>query len=1088
MNLFADKIFSILQNKFGNLPSLESEKNFCFKNLTQSLKSFLVFYFWKKYKHQIFFVANSNEDASKIFDDLTNFVEIKNLLLLEEKYFHQNSISLENDKIEFEIVKLLFDDFPKIIISSPQIIFKKIYSPKKINQEKIEITKKQNFSYQKLIETLQNWNYHKVDFTQENGEFAVRGGIIDVFSFGSDFPYRLEFFGDEISSIREFDIKSQRSILELEKTNLFPNLLNSENEICENIFESLQKNTIVFWDEKIYVQKFENENINPNLFSFSEIENFSKNFTNINLSQIEKNKNEIDFYCISQPNFNNSIVNFFDYTKKLVEQNYIVFVGSSSNEEKNKLYNLISLIVEEKHFDEKILNSIYFLNKNLNSGFILQNEKIAFFTEHQIFEREKRKLVTKRKPFHGISLKELMQLKYGDYVVHIDYGVGKFGGLTKINIGNKEEEVAKISYRGNDLIYVNIQNIHRIKKYSSKEGHTPQITKLGKGEWEKLKLKAKRKIKDIAKDLIQTYAKKKMAKGFAFSKDTVWQKELEASFYYEDTPDQTKSTWEVKQDMENDFPMDRLICGDVGFGKTEVAIRASFKSVQDSFQVAVLVPTTILSLQHLNTFKDRLEKYAVNIECLTRFNSKKEQKEILEKLKNGKIDIIIGTHRLFSKDVEFKNLGLLIIDEEHRFGVSAKEILRQKREHIDTLTLTATPIPRTLNFSLLGIKDLSMITTPPKNRLPIETEISQFNEKIISEGILFELNRKGQVYFVNDKVHNLENIKSTLEKYVPSAKFGIAHGQMKGNELEKVILNFLEKKMDVLICTKIIEAGVDIPNTNTIFINNAHHFGMAELYQLRGRVGRSNIQSYAYFLTPPFSSLAKHSIKKLLSLQEFSELGSGFFLSMRDMEIRGSGNLLGADQSGFILEMGFETYEKILNETILELQNEEISNFWKHKKIETEIDTIIECDIESLIPNFYISNDAERFSIYQKLSSIRNENEIDELKLELKDRFGNFPNELKNLFDIVSLRIYVGEIGFKKISIQKNQMVLDLPNQTNSQFYDGKIFQNILNNVKKGNTISFLNEKNPKLKTTLSYNLKNEKIKTAKEIITKLIG
>jgi transcription-repair coupling factor (superfamily II helicase) len=635
-------------------------------------------------------------------------------------------------------------------------------------------------------------------------------------------------------------------------------------------------------------------------------------------------------------------------------------------------------------------------------------------------------------------LRELQALKRGDYVVHTDFGVGKFDRLEKIRVGNIEQEVMKLLYAENDILYVNVNHLNGVEKYSSKEGHVPKLSRLGSGEWDRLKDRAKKRIKDIARDLISLYAARKKESGVAFSPDAHWQKELEASFIYEDTPDQARATLELKQDMEHESPMDRLICGDVGFGKTEVAVRAAFKAVMDGKQVALLVPTTILALQHHGTFIDRLSKYPVNVEMLSRFRSRKEQAAILEGLTAGKIDIVIGTHRLLSKDVRFKDLGLLIIDEEHRFGVEAKEKLRKLRTNVDTLTLTATPIPRTLHFSLIGARDLSVINTPPRNRLPIITEIAEFDARLIRDAILKEIHRGGQVYFVHDNVHRIDDMCTYLEEDIPEARFRVAHGQMRSTQLERVMLAFLEKKFDVLVCTKIIESGLDISNVNTIVINRADRFGMAELYQLRGRVGRSSVQAYAYLVVPPISSLPKTTIRRLQAVEEFTELGSGFNLAMRDLEIRGTGNLLGAEQSGFITEMGLEMYERVLEEAVEELKEQEFQKLFEGARAEVrskKTETTIESDLEAYIPDFYVESDTERLDIYRRLSRTSSEAEIERIREELRDRFGEYPEEVDNLLRIVELRLLASHAGFPQVSLKGDKLVITLPDESDHQFY-----------------------------------------------------
>ncbi len=718
---------------------------------------------------------------------------------------------------------------------------------------------------------------------------------------------------------------------------------------------------------------------------------------------------------------------------------------------------------------------------------------MLFFTEHEIFNRIKARAERKQKRFKGISAKELHALHKGDYVTHIDHGIGKFLGLEKINVGGAEQEVAKLEYAERGMLFVNLNYIRRIQKYSSAEGHEPKLNKLGSPDWEKLKTRTKKKIKDIARDLIKLYAKRKMEPGFAFQPDTHWQKEMQASFMYEDTPDQARTTLDVKADMESPHPMDRLVCGDVGFGKTEIAVRAAFKAVMNGKQAAVLVPTTILAQQHFNTFADRLGRYPVRMALLSRFKSTAEIKETIQKLSAGEIDIVIGTHRLLSKDVKFKDLGLLVIDEEQRFGVASKEKLRAIKVSVDTLTLTATPIPRTLHFSLMGARDLSVINTPPRNRLPIHTEIATFDKKIIREAVLHEIHRGGQVFIVTDKISTIETMTATLMESIPEARFRFAHGQMEGHELEKVMIDFLGRKFDVLVTTKIVESGVDIPSVNTIIINRADKFGLAELYQLRGRVGRSNIQAFAYLLVPPISSLPKQTLRRLQAIEEFTELGSGLNLAMRDLEIRGAGNMLGGEQSGFIMEMGFEMYTKILEDAVAELKEQEFSDIFKEEKekVPRLAETQVEADTEAYIPELYVESDTERLDLYRRLATSTAQKEVDELKAELIDRFGPLMEETENLFALASLRIAASQISVRKVELQHRTLRLYLPPETDTYFYEGGIFPEMMAAVSRMKEPMVQLKQQGKslfLQTFLKKNEGMERIEEAHTVVRQLAG
>jgi transcription-repair coupling factor (superfamily II helicase) len=874
----------------------------------------------------------------------------------------------------------------------------------------------------------------------------------------------------------------------------------ADKNLSGSLFDYLQQDACVILDEPSVIEHRIDELSsygNASLFKYDDIVRRCAEFSIIISSALKSELPHVPFPpeagkhptphisigSFSQPAFNGSINALLDSLEKFSNENYTLYLTSDVKAESERLKELIEEAVtspdevtgsgfeDREKYDElepeelnpqssnlkplsdkndspQISNRhIEYLTETLHSGFVFHPAKLVVFTEHEIFNRLKRRGLPKRRRFKGFSQKELSQLKRGNYVVHVDHGIGVFDGLKKIKVGGTEQEVMKVLFLENDVLYVNLSFINRVQKYSSQEGHVPHLGKLGSPDWDRAKAKAKKRIKDIARDLMTLYARRKNDQGFGFSPDTHWQKELEASFMYEDTPDQASATLAVKQDMEGSSPMDRLICGDVGFGKTEIAVRAAFKAVMDGKQVGILVPTTILAIQHYNTFQDRLARYTTKIEHITRFKSKKEQQTIVDALSKGSLDIIIGTHRLLSKDIVFKDLGLLIIDEEHRFGVTAKEKLRQLKATVDTLTLTATPIPRTLHFSLMGARDLSLINTPPRNRLPIVTEIIVASEgrqsqwRVIREAIVKELHRGGQVYVVHDRVQNIDAIVDQVRAHVPEARVHVAHGQMSGHELEKTMLDFLEKKYDVLVATKIIESGLDIPSVNTIVINRADRFGLAELYQLRGRVGRSNVQAYAYLLVPPLSVLPKQTLRRLQAIEEFTELGSGFNLAMRDLEIRGAGNIFGAEQSGFIMEMGFEMYERIVREAVEELKQEEFKGTFQFQKSETAgsqsmlVETIIDSDIEALIPDVYIESDTERLDVYRRLYRAVAKEDLQIMRDELQDRFGEYPQEVEHLFRLVELRLTAARGGFPKVSLKDQLLTITLPDSSNEKFY-----------------------------------------------------
>ena len=998
-----------------------------------------------------------------------------------------------------------------LVIASAEALTIKLPSRKQFAERSIELEVNKNFPFEELIQKLMAMSFVKKDFVEEYGDFAVRGGILDIFPFIGDNPIRFEFWGDTVESIREFDVLSQRSIRELQTANIIASLLHNSTDsdnvspkldLAENketrvsLFEYLSDDALLFFDEPMLMEK-EIEELQQedysNIFDWKTIEKSSNKFERFDHTAIQNSESHIriDFHSYPQPPIAGSIKRLIEQIQKHSNRGNTIYIACDTKEEGERLEGLIEEELtapdqlenrsqefdtvrsdtedvfpmledgdEERSQNENTIHPItqpspiayQLLPEALHSGFIYSPANIAVFTEHEIFGRLKRRGTTKRKMFKGFSQKEFQQLKRGDFVVHQDYGIGRFAGLQKIKVRGVETEVMKLVYEENDVLYVHLNFIHRVQKYSSQEGHTPKLSKLGGADWDRLKSRARKKIKDIARDLIKLYARRKHEQGFAFASDTHWQKEMEASFLYEDTPDQAKSTLDVKEDMEKQSPMDRLVCGDVGFGKTEVAVRAAFKAVMNGKQVAVLVPTTILAHQHFHTFLDRIGRYSVRVEFLTRFRPKSEQKEVLEALKEGKVDILIGTHRLLSKDIVFKDLGLLIIDEEQRFGVASKEKLRQLRASIDTLTLTATPIPRTLQFSLMGARDLSLINTPPRNRIPIQTEIAQFDLHLIHEAIMKELHRGGQVYFVHDRVQNIDLIRTMLEEHVPKARFHVAHGQMKGHELEKAMMDFLEKKYDVLLCTKIIESGIDIPSVNTIIINRADRFGLAELYQLRGRVGRSNVQAYAYLLTPPLSVLPRVTLRRLQAIQEFTELGSGFNLAMRDLEIRGAGNLLGGEQSGFILEMGFEMYQRVVEEAVAELKEEEFNDLSEEKSgygNKSKVETIIETDIEALIPDIYIEHDAERLDVYRRLYKCESIEDINMMRSELKDRFGEYPEEVEHLFLQIELKVIAAKAGFIKLELDGEVLALQFPPPEEKAFYEGNNapFQKIMGRI-----------------------------------------
>jgi transcription-repair coupling factor (superfamily II helicase) len=1056
-----------------------------------SLRAFLASFLFEEFSRQIVVVTSEKDAAEQLRDDCAQLLPNSNVRLFTVEPLHDAQVFDMSAPInQVETLRALSANATGIYVTHATALAYGVPAKKDFSASVIELGVHSETPFQQFLDRLAGRGFERKPLVESYGDFAVRGGIVDVFPFIGEHPVRFEFWGDTVESIREFDALSQRSIRELQSVSIVPDLnkLSAETkktpltELFSSDLPAGQAGAIFFLDDPQLLEKefqeLESEGVATD-FSFADVmlrlEKFPRCVNSL-LHQAYSNRiAAIDFHSLSQPPCNGSVKIFLNHAAEFSSKGFDVVITSDAQEELDRIRELIAeeaggqengldLNIQEsgselasteeslrsnlelETSDSERANQIRYSTESFHAGFVFPSARIALFTEHEIFGRIKRRGVQKRKRFKGISQKELQSLHRGDFVVHVDHGIGKFLGLQKITIGGTEQEAAKLEYAEQGTLFVNLNYIARIQKYSSAEGRIPLLNRLGSAEWERLKSRAKKKIKDIARDLILLYAKRKHEPGFSFSSDSHWQKEMEASFMFEDTPDQAKTTLDVKADMETANPMDRLICGDVGFGKTEVAVRAAFKAVQDGKQAAVLVPTTILAQQHFVTFSDRLRRYPVRIETLSRFKSAKEQKKILENLKSGAVDIVIGTHRLLSKDVVFKDLGLLIVDEEQRFGVTAKEKLRKIKSAVDTLSLTATPIPRTLHFSLMGARDLSIINTPPRNRLPIYTEIAQFDKKLIREAVLREIHRGGQVFIVNDRISNIDTFAATLQENIPEAKFRIAHGQMHSRELEKVMVDFLDKKFDVLIATKIIESGLDIPNVNTMIINRADRFGLAELYQLRGRVGRSNVQAYAYLLVPPISSLPKATLQRLQAIEEYTELGSGFNLAMRDLEIRGAGNLLGAQQSGFIMEMGFEMYTKILEEAVSELKTQEFSELFALQPATAapEKDTLIEADLDAYIPDFYVEDDSERLDFYRRLYKATTQRAVDELRLELQDRFGTPIEEAENLFALASLRILAAQTGFRKVELNKRALRLYFPPETEKDYYERGAFQTVM--------------------------------------------
>ncbi len=956
-----------------------------------------------------------------------------------------------------------------IIVTYPEALTEKVVNRKYLEKSTLKLKRGEIVDLDFVYDLLDEYGFVRTDYVVEPGQFALRGGIIDVFSFTNDNPFRIEFLGDEVGSLRTFDPVTQRSIDKLDHLTIVPNVQDRALvEARETFLDFIPRYTILWLNDTGFAAdrieaEFEKahkafdslpgpvEHLQPAEL-FSDRETFLRQVTGFNIIEFGKHtffehSYEAEFQVTPQPSFNKNFDLFVAELQKNTLSGIRNVLLADSPKQVERIYTILDDL-EENHPDDAALEFVC-INLSLHEGFVSKELGIACYTDHQLFDRyHKFRLKDSFSGKQALTLKEMYDLKPGDYVTHIDHGVGRFDGLEKINNNGKWQEAIRIIYQNDDLLYISIHALHRISKYSGKEGHVPSMDRLGSNSWNKLKAKTKARVKDIARDLIKLYAERRAAKGFAFTPDTYLQHELEASFIYEDTPDQVKSTLDVKRDMEADHPMDRLICGDVGFGKTEIAIRAAFKAVADSKQVAILVPTTVLAVQHFKTFSERLKDLPCRVDYINRFKSTQQQNQTLKELEEGKTDILIGTHRLLSADVKFKDLGLMIIDEEQKFGVSAKEKLKKLRVNVDTLILTATPIPRTLQFSMMGARDLSIINTAPPNRYPVQTEVHVFHEEILRDAISYELARGGQVFFVNNRIQNLMDIAAIIKRLVPDARVGVGHGQMDGHKLEKVMLGFVEGDFDVLVSTTIVESGLDIPNANTILINDAHHYGLSDLHQLRGRVGRSNRKAFCYLLAPPLSVLSDEARKRLKAIEEFADIGSGFNIAMRDLDIRGAGNILGAEQSGFITEIGFEMYQKILDEAMHELKLAEYSELYKDELDAAFVrECQIETDLEILIPDHYISNITERLSLYKELDSLETEESLLAFQEQLIDRFGPVPAETQELLNAIRLRRLAKTIGIEKL-ILKNQLMTGhfLSNET-SPYYQSETFTAVLKYV-----------------------------------------
>ena len=1062
-------------NKSLNLQKLQnsidkSETNIYLKGLYGTSKSFLINSLFSNSNKNIYWILENKESAGYHFNDLEGLVDEKQLYFFPSSYNRENDFKKTNSQNVFlrtELIRSL-NSSKNLIVTYPEAIFEKIIIKKEIKKRFIKIKTGDLISLESFNEKLFDLEFNREDFVIEPGDFSVRGGIVDVFSFSNNKPFRIEFFGDEIESIRTFDIETQVSNNTLKSIEILGDLENKEIDYeRENIFNFIDNNSLIITEnidllknslsnsfEKATSKSNDKTELDKLFYSGKSLVQDLSKLSVVELNKIGSNSIHTQFNISPQPAFNKKFKLLIENISEYHNKEYSVKIFCSNKIQIKRFKDIFEL--NKIDFDPVLVEKAIF------KGFIDHDQKEVCYSDHEIFERyHKFKIKSGFETKKRVNLNELKQLEIGDYVTHIDHGVGVFGGLKKIDVNGKIQEAIKLTYGERDTLYVSIHLIHKICKYNGKDGTKPKIYKLGSGAWKKIKLKAKKRVKEVAFNLIEAYAKRKLKKGFQYGIDSSMQHELEASFIYEDTPDQIKSTIDIKKDMESLQPMDRLICGDVGFGKTEIAIRAAFKAIDNNKQVAVLVPTTVLAFQHFKTFSKRLKDFPVTVDYLNRFRTNKEKNLIIEELKTGKIDIIIGTHQLVNNKINFKNLGLLIVDEEQKFGVSVKEKIRSLKENIDVLTLTATPIPRTLQYSLMSARDLSIINSPPQNRFPIESSVISFNEDIIKDAVNFEINRGGQVFFVHNRIENIQEIRALISRLVPSADIAIVHGRLEGKKLEKTMLDFIDGKYDVLVSTTIIESGLDVPNANTIFINNSQNFGLSDLHQMRGRVGRSNKKAFCYFITAPLLSMTKEARKRIEAIEQHTELGSGFHIAMKDLEIRGAGDLLGAEQSGFINDIGFETYQKILREAVEELKNKEFEDLFENESNDSfklsnfKIDT----DLEILFPDNYINNVKVRLNQYQKLSTIYNLEELKKFTSELEDRFGKLPSQSQDLIKTIELKLLAIKNGFEKLILKNEKMICQFISNKEDKFYSSGEFGKILQTIQKNQNLCQLKEK-----------------------------
>lgn len=1087
---------SRLLEKYNNSPKVAQIVNLLgdeaikvhLQGLLGSALSFVVQSLFRKTELPFLLVLSDKEEAAYYLNDLEQMIGEEDVLFYPGSYrrpYQIEDTDNANVLLRAEVLNRINSrKKPAIIVTYPEALFEKVVTRKELDKNTLKVAVGDQISIDFINEVLFEYEFRRVDFIAEPGEFSVRGGILDVFSFSNDNPYRIEFFGNEVDSIRTFDVETQLSIEKKKKITIIPNV---ENKFFQENRESFldyinPKTVLLLQDANVLFSKLDKlfakaveiftaldapiKHVEPGQL-FLDQDNFVKKAVDFSIVEFSANatfnsQKSFGFHIQPQPAFNKQ----FDLLLNNLSDNHFNGVKNyllCSNETQAKRFHDIFESLDETNHED-IRKQYDTIVMPLYQGFIDTELQLACYTDHQIFERyHKFSIKNGYSKKQTMTLKELTMLTVGDYVTHIDHGIGKFGGLQKIQVEGKTQEAIKLVYADNDIVYVSIHSLHKISKYNGKDGAPPKIYKLGSNAWKLLKQKTKARVKHVAFNLIQLYAKRRLEKGFQYKPDSYLQLELESSFIYEDTPDQLKSTQEVKADMESDRPMDRLVCGDVGFGKTEVAIRAAFKAVDNGKQVAILVPTTILAYQHFRTFTERLKEMPVSISYLNRFRTAKEKSQTLKDLADGKLDIVIGTHQLVNKNVQFKDLGLLIVDEEQKFGVNVKDKLKTLAANVDTLTLTATPIPRTLQFSLMAARDLSVITTPPPNRYPIETHVVGFSEEMIRDAISYEIQRNGQVFFINNRIENIKEVAGMIQRLVPNARVGIGHGQMDGKKLEELMLAFMNGEFDVLVATTIIESGLDVPNANTIFINNANNFGLSDLHQMRGRVGRSNKKAFCYFICPPYHAMTDDARKRIQALAQHSDLGSGFNIAMKDLEIRGAGDLLGGEQSGFINEIGFETYQKIMNEAIEELKENEFKDLYRDVEDTTEKayvkDIQIDSDFELLFPDDYINNVSERLNLYNELSVIKDEKSLSAFENKLNDRFGALPKPALSLLDSIRIKWIATKIGIEKLVMKQGKMIAYFVSDQQSEYYQSAQFTKVLQFVQQHPQLCKMKEK-----------------------------